>query len=482
MLVGQSNPQSGASKPASRAVFLVIAAAVFVSNLDLFIVNVALPAMGRGFHGTSLASLSWVLNGYAIVFAALLVVAGRMADRTSHRTVFLLGLATFTVASVLCALSPNVGWLVAARVVQAAGAALLMPTSLALLITVTEPAKRPQAVRAWAAIGGIAAGLGPVVGGLLVEADWRWVFLVNVPVGVAALIAGLRILPDARTGETGPLPDLLGAGVLTAAIAALAVGLVKADDWGWGSARVIGSLAASVVLAAVFVRRSATHQAPIVELPLLRVRTFAAAALAALLFTIAFSGMLLSAVLWCQQVWGYSALRTGLAIAPGPLMVPLLSIGAAPLVRRLGAGRLAAVGSMVFAVGVIWWAVFAKLQGNYASGLLPGMILTGIGVGLTVPTLVGAAVTSLPPQRFATGSAIATMARQIGAVLGVAALVSILGTPTGGTALTSFRHAWAAVAAAAALAGLAALTLRRPQPTTSVPSQAESVTARAAGR
>jgi EmrB/QacA subfamily drug resistance transporter len=455
-----------AAKP--RLAFPIVAAAVFMANLDLFIVNVALPAMGRDFHGTSLATLSWVLNGYAIVFAALLVVAGRMADRTSHRSAFLLGLATFTAASVLCALAPNVGWLVAARLVQAAGAALLMPTSLALLLAVTAPEKRQQAVRSWAAIGGIAAGLGPVLGGLLVEADWKWVFLVNVPVGVTALIAGARLLPEARSGEKGPLPDLAGAGLLTVAIGTLAIALVKADDWGWGSLRVVGSLAASAILAIVFVRRSSRHPAPIVELPLLRVRTFASATLAAMLFTVGFSGMLLSAVLWCQEVWGYSALKTGLAIAPGPLLVPPLAVGAAPLVRKLGAGRLAAVGNLVFAAGIAWWAVFIELDGNYASGLLPGMVLTGIGVGLTLPTLIGAAATSLPPQRFATGSAVVTMARQVGAVLGVAVLVSILGSSTQGreTALTSFRHGWEAIAGVTILAAVAALTLRRPAPPT----------------
>lgn len=173
-------------------------------NLDLFIVNVAVPALGDAFDGTSLASLSWVLNAYAIVFAALLVVAGRLADRYGHRRGFLLGLAVFTVASALCALAPGVGWLVAARALQAAGAAALMPTSLALLLVNTPAERRPRAIRSWAAIGGIAAGLGPVVGGVLVEADWRWVFLVNVPVGVIGLLMGARLLPDARPHREGP--------------------------------------------------------------------------------------------------------------------------------------------------------------------------------------------------------------------------------------------------------------------------------------
>ena len=443
-----------------RAVLFVVAAAVFVSNLDLFVVNVALPAMNDRFGGSTLASLSWVLNGYAIVFAALLVPAGRLADRIGHRSAFLGGLALFTAASALCALAPDVGWLVAARLLQAVGAALLMPSSLALLLDSTEPGRRPAAVRAWASIGGVAAGLGPVAGGLLVELDWRWVFLVNLPVGLAALVAGARVLPrlGGRTAE--PLPDLLGAALLTAAIAVLAVGLVKSGEWGWGSARVSGALAAALALTAWFLLRSARHPAPVVELPLLRVPTFAAANATALLFTAAFAGMLLTSVLWCQDVWGYSALRTGFALAPGPLLVPPVTLASGPLVRRFGHGGLSVLGTLVFAAGIAWWAVAIGTAPAYAAELLPGMLLTGLGVGLTVPTLIGAAAGALPPARFATGSAVTTMARQIGAVVGVAVVISVLGTPHGAqAALEAFRRGWLAVVAAALLSTGAAVLL-----------------------
>ncbi|MFB8242167.1 MFS transporter [Kitasatospora purpeofusca] len=465
--VGISNPvvaPADRDRPHRRAAFLVLAAAVFVSNLDLFIVNVALPAMQQHFHGSSLATLSWVLNGYAIVFAALLVPAGRLADRIGHRTVFLAGLAVFTTASALCALAPTVGWLDAARVLQAAGAAALMPTSLALLLDATPAAERPGAIRAWASIGGIAAGLGPVLGGLLVEADWRWVFIANVPVGIAAIAVGTRVLPRPRAKENGPLPDLLGALLLTAAIATLTVALVKADEWGWLSPRVLGSLLASALLTAWFLRRSARHHAPVVELPLLRVPVYAAANTAALLFTLAFAGMLLTSVLWCQQAWDYSALRTGLAIAPGPLLVPPVALGSAALVRWLGPGRVAALGTLLFAAGIGWWAATVGLRPGYATELLPGLLLTGLGVGLTLPTLVGSAAAALPPTRFATGSAITTMARQIGAVVGVALTVGLIGTPHGPqAALDGFRRGWTLLIVAALLACAAALWLAAAQ-------------------
>ncbi|WP_406451751.1 MFS transporter [Streptomyces sp. NBC_00876] len=445
---------------ASRATAWIIAAGVFVVNLDLFIVNVAVPALGDAFRGSSLASLSWVLNAYAIVFAALLVVAGRLADRYGHRRGFLLGLGLFTVASALCALAPGVGWLVAARALQAVGAAVLMPTSLALLLVNTPAERRPRAIRGWAAIGGIAAGLGPVVGGLLVEADWRWVFLVNVPVGAVGLIAGARLLPDARPHRDGPFPDLAGAVLLTLAIGALALGLVKADAWGWSSARVLGSLAAAVLLTGAFWLRSVRHRAPVIEPALLRTPAFASATLAALLFTVAFAAMLLTSVLWCQQVWGYSAIRTGLAIAPGPLVVPLLAVSSGPVVRRIGAGRTAALGCLLFGAGMAWWALALDAAPHYAAGFLPGMMVTGIGVGLALPTLVGAAAAALPPTRFATGSAVTTMARQTGSVLGVALMVTLLGAPSApAVAVDAFRQSWWAAAAAAVLAAVTALAL-----------------------
>jgi EmrB/QacA subfamily drug resistance transporter len=454
---------AAAAAPAEAAprlgpVFAVVAAGVAMSNLDLFIVNVALPQVGEHFSGASLASLSWILNAYAVVFAALLVPAGNLADRTSPKRAYLAGIAVFTAASVLCAVAPGVWFLVAARVVQAAGAAMLMPSSLGLLLAAAPPERRMTAVRAWTAIGGLAAALGPVAGGLLTEFDWRWVFLVNVPFGIAVLIAGPRLLPRVEAKEATPRPDLVGAVVLTAAIAVLALGVVKSDDWGWGSERVLGSLAAALVLLAWFVARSARHAAPILPLDMLRVPAVGPASLASILFAVAFAAMLLSAVLWCQQMWHWSALRTGLAIAPGPLMVPGLALGSAPIARRIGAGPLAIVGCVVFAGGIGWW--MWRMEDGYAAGMLPGMLLTGVGVGLALPTLVGAAVTAVPPQSFSTGSAVVTMARQVGTVLGIAMLVAALG---GASGADGFDTGWLLTALAAGAAALVCLFLPRPK-------------------
>jgi len=456
----------GAGPPAARLgpVFTVVAAGVAMSNLDTFIVNVALPEIGEDLSGSSLSALSWVLNAYAVVFAALLVPLGDLADRAGARRAYLLGTAIFTVASALCALAPSVWALVAARIAQAAGAAMLTPASLGLLLAAAPPERRTAAVRGWTAISGLAAALGPVAGGLLCQVDWRWAFLINLPVGVAAVVAGLRVLPRTPAARDARHHDLAGAGVLTIAVAALALGLVRGEEWGWSSAKVIGCLVAAVLLAAVFAIRSARHPDPIVPPALLRVPAFGSATLANVLFAVAFAAMLLSAVLWCQEMWRWSPLRTGLAIAPGPLMVPALAVGAGSIVRRVGPAPVAAAGCALFAAGIGWWAVALRPDGGYLTGLLPGMLLTGVGVGLTLPTLISAAVAALPPRSFATGSAVVTMARQVGMVLGVAMLVAALGSPEGTEeAHAAFDGGWLLTLGATAAAGAVASFIRRGQ-------------------
>ncbi|MEU2873366.1 MFS transporter [Streptomyces olivoreticuli] len=450
-----------ATKPRFGPVFAVVVAGVAMSNLDMFIVNVALPDIGDQFSGSSLASLSWILNAYAVVFAALLVPAGSLADRTSPRQAYLLGIAVFTVASAACAVAPGVWVLVAARVVQAVGAAMLIPASLGILLAAAPPEKRVAAVRGWTAISGVAAALGPVAGGLLTQLDWRWVFLVNLPIGVFALVVGVRVLPRTPARATTDRLDLMGAALLTLGIAVLALGLVKSEDWGWTSGRTIGSLAAGAVLLALFLYGSARHPSPILPLHLLKVPAVGPSTLANLLFAVAFGAMLLSAVLWCQQVWHWSPLRTGLAIAPGPLMVPGFAMGIGPVIRRIGSAAVSTIGCVLFAVGIGWWIYRLDAGHDYAAGLLPGMLLTGVGVGLVVPTLVGAAVTALPPQSFSTGSAVVTMARQVGSVLGVALLVAFLAAPHGGDPVTAFDHGWEFVLVSAAAAAVVCLFIPR---------------------
>ncbi len=451
-----------------QLVLVIVCAGVVLASLDLFIVNVALPQMARDLHvrGDAVADLSWVLNGYAIVYASLLVLFGRAAERYPREQGFLIGVAVFVAASAACGAADSVPLLVAFRVVQAAGAALLTPTSLGLILATSPPERRHGAVRAWTAVGGLAAAAGPVAGGVLVAASWRWVFFVNVPIGLAALWVGWRRLPRVA-GHPVSVPDALGALLITGGVAAMVLGLVKGGSWGWADLRTLGALAGGAGALALFAAHTVRHRNPLIDSSLFRLRPFTGATAVALFFSSAFGAMLLSRVLWAQDVWHWSALTTGLAIAPGPLMVPLFSfLLAGRLTARFGPGSVIAAGSVAFAAGAVWWALAIGLAPDYVGEMLGGMILTGIGVGLTLPTLMATGASSLPPHSFATGSAVVNMVRQIGMAIGVAILIAILGSPRSPIATLNVyeRASWviAGLSLAGAVVGLVFLNWRLP--------------------
>jgi len=465
-------------------VTLVVLVGVFVASLDLFIVNIAFPAIARNFRGSSLAGLSWVLNAYAILFAALLVPAGRWSDRAGRRRGFIGGLAVFVTASAACALAPSVAVLVAARAIQAVGAAFMLPTSLGLLLPEFPPERRAGVIGLWAAVGGVAAAAGPPIGGLLVQASWRWVFIVNVPIGLITLVAAVRVLSERRE-PAGPRPDVLGAGLIAAAIGALTFAIVKAPDWGWGSVRVVTLFVATALLLAGLVRRSQVHEAPVIEPELIRDRAIALANLGALLFFAGFAAMLLASVLFLTGVWHESVLRAGLEVAPGPATAALFAVPGGLLGNRFGQRVVGTAGTLLFAAGGLWWHAHLGATPRFASDYLPGMMIGGAGVGLVLPTLSAAATAPLPPARFATGSAILTMSRQVGSALGVAILVAIVGAPGRGPG--PFDHAWlfmtcSALAAGATISMLGPVRLHRPVTSEVIaPTALEGQIGRAAG-
>jgi EmrB/QacA subfamily drug resistance transporter len=457
-----------------RTVLLITSAAAFLSSLDLFIVNIAFPDIRADFPGTDLGQISWVLNGYTVVFAAFLALAGRLADRVGQRRVFLVGLAVFTAASVACALAPSVGLLVAARAVQALGAALVTPTSLSLLLAAYPAERRGHAVGAWASIGAVAAALGPPLGGLLVEASWHWVFLVNVPVGLVALVAGFRVLPDSAgdeaqrsstmgTVEGAGRPDVLGAVGLVVGVGALAYALVRAPDLGWASVPVVVGLAVAVLGLAGVVVRSRTHPVPAIDLAVVRTPVVGLAALTMIAFTTGFAGMLVVNVLYLTGTWGWSAPAAGLALAAGPAVVVVVARLSGRLTGRFGIGPVAAVGGLAFAAGPTWWLLWLGVEPNYVTGMLPGQLLTGLGVGLMLPSLSSVVGSALPARRWGSGSSLINTARQVGAVLGVALLVSVIGTRTTGRPeeLGLVRDGWVLLATAGVVAAVLALLLAR---------------------
>lgn len=441
----------------SGIVLAILCSAAFMASLDVFIVNVAFDAIGRDFRGAGLSNLSWILNAYTIFYAALLVPAGRIADRFGRKGTFLFGLGLFTLASAISAAAQGVWWLVAFRIAQSIGAALLTPSSLGLVIASAPPEHRVRSVRIWAASGAVAAALGPVIGGLLVAASWRWVFIVNVPVGIAALIATMVFVPSSRDERVTRLPDVLGALLLIVAIGALTLGLVEGPDWGWADPRVFGSWVVALVAVGGFLLSSRRHAAPMIDPALIRVRPFAWANVTAMLFCVPFAAVLLSNILWLQQVWGYSAIRTGFAVAVGPLMVPVFSAVAHRLGHRIPVGYLVAAGCLCYSAGSLYTSFAVSVRPDYVSGLLPSLLIGGAGVGLALPTILSSATADLPPTQSATGSAVVNMSRQIGTVLGICILVAVLGTPdTARAAHTVFRHAWWTLAAVGLLAAFVA--------------------------
>jgi EmrB/QacA subfamily drug resistance transporter len=449
--------------PAGRSTIVAITSlGAFLAFLDVSIVNIAFPSLRASFPGASLETLSWVLNAYNVVFAALLVPAGRYADSIGRRRAFALGVAIFTVASFVAAVAPTVGVLIASRVLQAVGAAIIVPASLALMLTVFGIEQRATAVALWGAAAAVAAATGPTLGGALVTAfDWRAVFLVNLPVAALTLSLVPR-LPAKRAADRVRLPDMLGIVLLSAGMALLALGVVEGQDWGWGSAKVVGSFSCAAVLLAAFVARSARHPNPAVDLRLLREPSCAIANVGTMLFAMAFYGMLLTNVLFLTGIWGYSAVEAGLALTPAPLLTTVTARPAGRLADRFGQKMLIVPGVMLYVVGAWYFLTRLGTAPDYAGDFLPGACLLGVGVGLAFPSLSSAAVASLDGVWFATGSAINAAARQFGAVIGIAVVVGILSSHARG-ALDGYQDAWRAITLVCATVVPVALLWPRPR-------------------
>jgi len=444
-----------------RAGVLIACTGAFLAFLDTTIVNIAFPDISASFPEASRGLLSWVLDGYFVVIAALLVPAGGLADRFGHKQVFLAGLAGFTLASLLCAIAPSLEMLIAFRVLQGVGAAAIAPTSLAIVLDSFPLEKRATGVGLWGAAAAAAAAVGPTLGGALVElSDWRLVFLVNLPLGAAVLLAGRRLLPE-RPVSDSRLPDLPGALALALGLAALTLAIVEGNDWGWTGAGTVAAFAAAALLLGAVVARSRRHPRPIVEPALFAHRSFALGNLGTLLFAAAFFSLILGNVLFLTSIWGYSVLSAGLATLPGPALTTVVSGPAGRLADRFGHRAVIVPGALVFAAGVMVLRS-AGPEPDWAGLWLPGAVLTGIGIGLAFPTLGSAAVRDVADDRFATASAVNAAFRQVGAVLGTAILVAIVGDPAGlSEALRVSDAAYLFAVFAALASGAVALGLRR---------------------
>jgi EmrB/QacA subfamily drug resistance transporter len=446
------------------AVLAVVSAAQFLTVLDLWVVNIALPALQHDFAPAALSDVSWILDVYAIVLATLLLPAGRAADRIGRREFFLAGLVVFGVASLGCAVAPGLPVLIACRVLQAAGAAVLMPTSLGLALSVFPPRQQGTAVGIWAGVGGVAAGGGPVLGGLLVESSWRWIFLINVPIILAALAAGVAILP--RSGivpggdggrRSGWRIDGRGAVLVLGAVGLVCTALTEAP--GWPASRTWPVLAAGLVLAAAFVAHIRRHPSPLVAPRLFAVRRFSAGAAGLVTYYTGFAAMLLGMTLLLTGQWHLSVLQAAVCIAPGPITAGVVAPFSGRLSARFGTGAMVVTGAVMFAAAGAWPLASAGGAPDYAAVVLPSMLLWGVANALIQPPLFACA-DAAPQAELASASAVLATARQLGSALGVAIFVAVLGAgPASG--LAGFDRAWIVVVVTAALTALAGLATGR---------------------
>jgi EmrB/QacA subfamily drug resistance transporter len=440
-------------------VLAVCSIAVFLVSIDVTIVNIAFVEILEDF-GSDRAELSWVLSAYNIAFAACLLTSGRLADRFGRRRVFFIGIWTFTAASALCGLAPNTETLIAFRVVQAIGGALIMPASLALILPEFPIERRSAAIGVWGAVGGLAAALGPVLGGTLIDViGWRGLFFINAPVCLAAYLIGRKLLVESRDPNAHGLPDIIGAALATSGVAFVVLGIVEGDRWGWDSPKTIGVFALGVALVVAFVVRCARITDPVLDLDLLKKRFFSVANASGFVFSAGFFAMIFVNVQFLNTVWGYDVTTAGLAIAPGPTMAAIVAAPAGRMADRIGHRLVIVPGTLLFAAGVGASALWLPAEPAYWTTFFPIYIVTGIGVGLVISTLGSASSAFLPAHRFAMGGAFNATVRQIGAALGTAIVVALLGEAGG---VDAFDACFTFVALAGLLSGVLMWVLYRP--------------------
>ncbi len=415
-------------------VVAVLCAGVFLGAIDAFLVNVAFPDMLRDFPGSDLTGLSWVMTGYTTAFTAALLPAGGLADRFGARRTYLTGLVVFVVSGTLCAFAPTAGTLIAARTVQGLGGGILTPLALALIIPRYPVERRGTAIGLWSATQSSASALGPSVGGVLVSTwGWRTIFLLHLPLGLVALAGAWRALPpDKPDGVQGRrVPDLAGAGLLLAAIAMPALAIAQLREWGPLSARTTLVLAAGVVFAVLFTRRSLRHPAPAVDLRILRIGGTARANTAMFLFGLVMFTWTVTNVLFLTSVRGFSEARAGLALTPGPIAQAILAPVAGRLSGRLGIRTVALAGVVLLAAAEVTLAAGSG-HPAYLVVVLPAVLLASAGIAALITSLSAAAVADMPADRLATGTAMSVTSRAFGAVIGVSGVAVVLaGGPAG---------------------------------------------------
>jgi len=417
--------QAGASP---WPVFWIASIAVFLVSLDATLLYAAFGPLGRSFPGATPADMTWVLNAYTIVYAAMLVPAGGLADTHGRKRVFLIGVTLFLAASAACGMADSVALLIAARVAQALGAALLTPASLSIILDAFPKEKRAVAVSLWGAVGGLAAAVGPSLGTTVIEHfGWPAAFYLNLPLGAVSLWYGAARLREAGGGANKGRVDVVGMLLLIVAVGAFAMAITQSESPHWSRVELTVLALLGVAGLGAFILWARTAGAPLVDLALFRNRSYSLVNLATLAFGTAFALMFFSYFAYLTNVWHYSLPAAGLAVTPGPLTVVPTAIIAGRIAGRYGHRRVLVPGALIYACSSLWLLSMVGSEPHYLAQWLPAVLLSGTGVGMVLPSLAGAAVAGLPPAQYAVGSAVNQATRQLGSALGVAIAVVLVG-------------------------------------------------------
>ena len=437
---------------------------LFMIMLDNTVVNVALPSIERDLNA-DLSELQWIVTGYALTFAALMLVGGKIADAYGRRLIFVVGIVVFTFASLLCGLADSSEMLIGARVLQGAGAALMNPATLSIIAATFPPRERGTAIGIWAGTSALALAIGPLVGGLITEhLDWSWIFFINVPIGILGIGASFVFIDESRD-ETHERLDLPGLATSSIGLFALTYGLIEANTYGWTSPRIVGSFVVAAIAFVLFVLLERHQRAPMLPLELFANRTYTGANLVMLLVALAMFGVFFFVSLYMQNILGYSAVQAGAAFLPMTVLIILVAPMAGRTSDRFGSRGLMTAGMVLVSVQLL---LFSRLgvDASYWQ-LLPSLLIGGIGMAFTMTPSAAAATRAVPVDKAGVGSAVLNSARQVGGTLGIAVMGAIVASQAGGIRspeafMAGFDDALRVAAAIAAVGAVVAFALVRP--------------------
>lgn len=411
-------------------VFAVACIAMFMVSLDTTILYAGFNNILCSFPTSTAADLSWAMNAYSIVYAAMLIPAGGIADKYGRKKVFIFGVLLFVTASFACGASPSVFWLIVARIFQSVGACLLSPAALAIVLEAFPREKRMIVMGAWGAVGALAAALGPGVGSFIIDmGGWQWAFYINIPIGLFCIWQSFTILQESMQPRDKMHLDWVGILQLIIGVGAISFGIVELNSEYWSKPELIGIVLGGLTILLSYIPWARTNSEPLFDLDLFKNKTFLFANLAGLIFAIAFAIMFFSFFFWMKNIWHFSQSLAGAAIMPGPLTVVPTAILSGKLASRIGHRRLLITGTITYALSGLWFMLMPDASPDYTTEWLPGLLLSGMSVGLVLPSLSAASVFGLPSKDYAVGSAINHAVRQVGTVIGVSLTVLLLANP-----------------------------------------------------